>query len=311
MKYAIIGTGAVGGYYGGLLAHHGFDVHFLLRSDYEHVKKNGLSVESVNGDFTLSNVNAYCHPEDLPLCDVVIIALKTTQNNLLADIIPQVTKKNGIIIVLQNGLGVEKDVSNIFPEAVVLGGLCFLCSNKVGPGHIRHLDFGAVNLAEYAPDGGPAGITANLKKISDEFSQAGIHVKLSENLGKARWEKLVWNIPFNGLSVILNTSTDSLMMCKASRFLIKEIMIEVISGAEKCGYPVNKEFADIMLETTGQMAVYKTSMMIDYEKGNPLEIEKIYRVPISDAESAGYLMPRVKTIAYQLEYLQQTANLQS
>ena len=84
--YAILGTGALGGYYGACLQRAGLDVHFLLRSDYEHVKEHGLIVESPDGDFTLPHVNAYQDVAKMPACDVVVVALKTTQNHLLPEI---------------------------------------------------------------------------------------------------------------------------------------------------------------------------------------------------------------------------------
>ncbi len=105
-KYAILGTGALGGFYGAKLQKTGLDVHFLLRSDYEHVKKYGLVVESKDGDFTLPQVNAYQDIETMPQCDVVIVALKTTQNYLLPKLLPSVIKDGGVVLVLQNGLGI-------------------------------------------------------------------------------------------------------------------------------------------------------------------------------------------------------------
>lgn len=308
MKYGVIGTGAVGGYYGSLLSRCGFDVHFLLHSDYEHVRDNGLIIESINGDFTLPNINAYSHAEDMPQCDVVIIALKTTQNAQLPEILPHIVKKGSIVIILQNGLGIEKDIARIVPDAVVMGGLCFLCSNKIGPGHIRHIDYGAISIGEYAQEYKPTGITAHLRFISQEFERAGIPVKLRENIGQARWEKLVWNVPFNGLSVILNSTTDQLIASSSARCLIREIMIEVITGAGKCGYSIDDKLADEMLKATEQMTPYKPSMKLDFEAGRPLEIKEIYWQPITDAESAGYSMTLTRALALQLEYLDRGIN---
>lgn len=311
MKFAIIGIGAVGGYYGGLLARSGQDVHFLLHSDYLHVKTNGLIVDSKDGDFVLPQVNAYSRAKDMPLCDVTIVSLKTTHNYLLEEILPLVVKKNGIVVMLQNGLGIERDAAQIVPNAIVVGGLCFLCSNKVGPGHVKHLDYGVITLGEYAPDCKPAGITPSVQFLSHEFEHAGITVKQSANLGEARWKKLVWNVPFNGLSVVLNATTEQLMDCQDTRRLAKDVMIEVITGAEKCGYPLGEGCADEMLRLTEQMTPYKPSMNLDYEAGRPLEIEKMYWRPIAQAESAGYIMHSVRTLASQLEYLDMSSRARS
>lgn len=306
MKCAVIGVGAVGGYYGGLLARQGFDVHFLLHSDYNHVTEHGLIVDSIDGNFVLSKVNTYASASDMPKCDIVIVALKTTQNINLVNILPCVAKTNSIIVVLQNGIGIEKKIAEIVPGKTVIGGLCFLCSNKIGPGHIRHIDYGTVTLGEYIPEYKPAGITGSLKYVSKAFQQAKITVRLSENLGEARWKKLVWNAPFNGLSVVLNATTDKIISCKASRLLSKEIMMEVINGAGVLGYDIDKTFADQMMTLTKQMKAYKPSMMLDFETGRPLEIDAMYRQPISDVEGKGYSMPATKTLTLQLEYLNET-----
>lgn len=196
-SYAILGTGALGGYYGACLQRAGIDVHFLLRSDYEHVSKHGLIVESPDGNFTLPQVHAYSDVNKMPRYDVVAVTLKTTQNHLLPQLLPNVIKDDGVVLVLQNGLGIENEVAQIVGCDRVIGGLCFLCSNKVGAGHIRHLDYKEIKLGEYTPDYEPGGITQRLRQIADDFESAGIPIKLVELL-LARWQKLVWNIPTMG-----------------------------------------------------------------------------------------------------------------
>ena len=147
-RYAILGTGAVGGFYGARLQKAGLDVHFLLHNGYEHVSKHGLIVESPDGDFPLPQVHAYNDVNKIPRCDVVVVTLKTTQNHLLPQLLPNIVKDDGVVLVLQNGLGVEPEIAQIVGSERVIGGLCFLCSNKVGPGHIRHLDYKEIKLAE-------------------------------------------------------------------------------------------------------------------------------------------------------------------
>jgi 2-dehydropantoate 2-reductase len=303
VRIGIIGTGAVGGYYGALLVKNGLDIHFLLNSDFEHVRDNGLLIESKDGDFVLEKVNAYSCSCDMPKCDVIIVALKTTHNDLLKSILPDVIKKNGIIVMLQNGLNIEKDISEIIPSAPIIGGLCFLCSNKVGPGHIRHLDYGSIRLGEYKKNVSETGVSNELQLIADTFSNAGIPIHLAENLEKARWEKLVWNMGFNGPTVILNATTDLIMKNESSCAMVKEIMLEVIQGARVCGYDITDDFSEIMLNATKQMIDYSPSMKLDYNAGRPLEIENIYWRPIREAEIQGYNMKKSTIIAYQLDFM--------
>ncbi|MFM7928100.1 MAG: 2-dehydropantoate 2-reductase N-terminal domain-containing protein, partial [Pirellula sp.] len=149
LRYCVLGTGALGGFYGGLMAEKGLDIHFLLHSDYEHVVKHGLRVDSKLGDFHLPKINAYAKPHDMPKCDVAIIGLKSTQNHLLEDLLKPILHEDSIVLVLQNGLNVEQTARGIVGPNRVAGGCCFLCSNKVGPGHIRHLDYGRIVFGAY------------------------------------------------------------------------------------------------------------------------------------------------------------------
>jgi 2-dehydropantoate 2-reductase len=302
MKIAVIGTGAVGGYYGILLAKSGFDVHFLLNSDFDHVKTHGLYLSSVDGDIKLEQVNAYDDPRDLPFCDIVIVALKTTSNHLLKDILPHAAKPGGVLVMLQNGLGVEEQAQEILPGATVIGGLCFLCSNKTGPGHIRHLDYGSVRIGQYH-SGGPAGKTDILKMVSDIFSSAAVAVEITGDLGRARWEKLAWNIPFNGMSVILDADTSRLVNHPASLSALKNVMLEVTGAARSCGYDIDDGFCDTMITATTKMVAYKPSMKLDHEAKRPLEIDMIYRKPIEAAEAAGYCMEKTRLLMNLLRYL--------
>ncbi|AFY42279.1 putative 2-dehydropantoate 2-reductase [Nostoc sp. PCC 7107] len=302
-KYAIIGTGALGGFYGAKLQQSGLDVHFLLNSDYEHVSQNGLIVESKDGDFTLPQVNAYRDVTKMPQCDVVIIALKTTQNDSLSKLLPPVIKNNGVVLVLQNGLDIEPGIAQIVSNVNIIGGLCFLCSNKVGQGHIRHLDYGQIVLGEYTLNYEAAGITNRIQQIANDFQNADIAIELTEDLLLARWKKLVWNIPYNGLSVILNARTDELMADSYMRQLVEQLMYEVAAGAKSTGRIIADSFIQTMLDYTIKMKPYRTSMKIDYDEHRSLEVEAIIGNPLRKAQAAGVFLPQISCLYNQLKFL--------
>jgi 2-dehydropantoate 2-reductase len=302
-SYAILGTGALGGFYGACLQRSGVDVHFLLKSDYEHVSKHGLIVDSKDGDFTLPHVNAYGEVGKMPPCDVVVVALKTTQNHLLPNMLPNVVKDDGIVLVLQNGLGVEEEVAQIVGSERVMGGLCFLCSNKVGPGHIRHLDYGEITLAEYAANYQATGVTERMQQIQGDFEVAGIRINLAEDLLLARWQKLIWNIPYNGLSVVLNAATDELMADAHTRALVEELMREVVAGAAECDRIIPDSFVQKMLDYTVKMKPYRTSMKIDYDEGRSLEVETMFGNPLRVAQQRGANLPKIAMLYQQLKFL--------
>ncbi len=303
-SFAIVGTGAVGGYYGALLQRAGCDVHFLLHSDYSHVRHHGLMIESPDGDFQLPQVNAYADARDMPRCDVVIVALKTTANDALPDILPHLVKKDTVVLTLQNGLGSEEEIADIAGAKRVIGGLCFLCSNKIGPGHIRHLDYGLITLGEYRTDGQPGGITPRLERIGAALDSAGIPIRAIDDLPLARWKKLVWNIPFNGLSVVHNALTDELVKEPAIRTLCQTLMNEVAEASAACARPIEPEFIEKMMTDTEQMEPYAPSMKLDFDRGNPMEIEAIYGAPLRAAHAAGVPMPATEKLYRQLIELQ-------
>lgn len=299
LKYAVVGTGAIGGFYGGKLANAGKEVHFLFHNDYSYVKSHGLKVDSVTGSFHLNSINAYCNASEMPVCDVVLVGLKTTNNAILKSILSHIIHKNTLVILIQNGLGLEDDLSSSFPGILIAGGLAFICSNKVGAGHITHLDYGKLNLGAYKQDSVSA-----LEKVYKDLTESGIESQLFDDLNIARWQKLVWNVPFNGLTVALNTTTDRIMKNKNSRQLAYDMMIEVIEGANKCNVAVAKSYADKMMELTEEMTPYAPSMKLDFDNKRPLEVEYIYSRPIQTALKAGYNMKKVAMLEQQLRFIQ-------
>ena len=324
--YAVIGTGALGGFYGARLQQAGNEVHFLLRSDYDTVRQQGLVVKSIDGDFHLSQVHAYRDVGDMPACDVVIVALKTTQNERLPQLLPPIVKPNGIVLVLQNGLGIEPQVAQVVGSDRVVGGLCFLCSNKIAPGVIHHVDYKQITLGDYADGYAPCGMTDRLKQIAQDFEQAGIPIIPSEDLLIARWKKLMWNIPFNGLSVVLDATTDRIMADPFARQLSTSLMQEVLDGANasiqmlsgsvhpdsahsgfaqqtETNRAIPADFIQTMLDYTEKMKPYRTSMKLDYDDRRPLEIEAIFGNPLRMVQAAGINLPRVQMLYQQLKFL--------
>lgn len=312
-NYAIIGTGAIGGYYGARLQEFGHQVHFLLRSDYEHVQNHGIVIKSIKGNFALPKVNAYNDSTKMPPADVVIIALKTTQNHLLSRILLPIIKDETVVVMLQNGLDVEDSIPPFINPGKILGGLCFICSNKDGPGHIRHLDYGQITLGAYSPEKQPRGITPIMEVLAQDFEQSNIPVQLTEDLFMARWRKLMWNIPFNGLSVVLNTTTDKILTNQQTRTLVTKLMNEVLVTAngwgEKLssgqGRAIPKVLIEQMVEATEQMKPYYTSMKIDYDRGRPLEREAILGNSLRAAQEIDVTTPYMEMLYQQLSFLEE------
>ncbi|WP_433898283.1 putative 2-dehydropantoate 2-reductase [Pseudomonas sp. PSE1(2024)] len=302
----IIGTGAIGGFYGVMLARAGFDVHFLLRSEFSAVAERGLQVDSaVHGTLTLNPVQAYSSAEDMPPCDWLLVGAKTTSNAGLAPSIIQAAKPDAKVLVLQNGLDVEDSLRALLPDSLhLLGGLCLICVHREGPGQITHQALGAVNVGYHS---GPAPDDAARMAIVEEgaglFRAAGLDSQAMPNLHQARWQKLVWNIPYNGLSVLLGASTTPLMADTDSRALIQALMAEVVQGAKACGHDMPPGYAEYLFMMTEKMPDYWPSMYHDFLHKRPLELEAIYARPLAAAKAAGCELPRIESLYRTLSFI--------
>lgn len=304
LKYGIIGSGALGGYYGAMLAHSGEDVYFLFNKDYNYVKENGFRVDSCRGDmfFSPNEINAYNSTSEMPQCDVVIVALKTTNNHLLKNILPPLLHSSTLVLMIQNGLGVEEDLAQYLPNTPIAGGLAFLCSNKVGAGHINHLDYGKLSLAMY--NDSPHNI---LDKVIEDFRNSGVTVESMASLAEARWRKLMWNIPYNGMSVALCTTTDSLMNNPSSREIIRDLMLEVREAANaQEGVFIEEEAVENLLYATENMTPYLPSMRLDFDAKRPMEIEYIYSRAIAKAKAQGISMSKTTMLRDMLQFIEST-----
>ena len=296
MRYALLGPGAVGLLYGGRLAAAGHELHIVGRSDVDHLRTHGFVLESPWGDVR-ATVPAYADPGDVPPVDVVLIALKTTANDSIATLLTPLVRDGTIVVALQNGLGIEDAIAEAAPGASVLGALCFVCALKVGPGHAQHVDYGSVTLAQHHTH----HITPAVEAVAADLRAAGVPVEVDPDLRAARWRKLVWNIPFNGLSVVLDKGTDELMAAPKTRALVTALMEEVGVGAAACGTPLPDGFVDHMLATTDAMVPYRTSMKLDFDAGRPLELDAIYAAPVHAARAVGVELPRIEALWRQLQ----------
>lgn len=313
MKIAVVGCGAVGSYYGAQLCRAGLDVHFLLRTDYEVVRRQGVRIQSPKGDF---HVQPHCavQPETIGPCDLVLIALKTTANDQLPRLIPPLVGPNTAVLTLQNGLGNEEALAGSLPAQQVLGGLCFVCLNRIAPGVIRHTDHGQIVIGEFQSPPQP-----RTHALAAAFCEASVPCTVSEDLARAHWEKLVWNIPFNGLGVagiagreavlrgrlgsgfqfsrVSCLPTDALLDDPGWAALLRELMLEVIAAARALGMPVPQELADRMFALTQTMGAYRASTLLDFEKGLPLELESLFLEPLRRARAAGVSTPRLAAMS--------------
>jgi 2-dehydropantoate 2-reductase len=296
-KVAVVGSGAIGLYYGGRLAAAGEDVAFLVRSDHDAISRGGLKVKSIHGDFELPHVKVARTPEEIGPVDLVIVAWKATANPHLAATLPPLLHEGTQVITLQNGLGNCECIAAITGPERVLGGLCFVCINRISPGLIHHSGGGRVSIGEWRP-----GIRGRAAEIARRFKAAGIHGTAVDNLEQAQWEKLIWNIPFNGLSVAEGgVTTDVLLATADDETRIRRLMEEVIAAGRALGLELADDLIDSNIDRTRPMGAYRTSSMIDFIEGREVEVGPIWQEPLRRAKAAGVAMPHTEALLRRIE----------
>jgi len=322
MRVAVVGCGAVGSFYGARLCRAGEEVHFLLRSDFDMVRRAGVSIKSREGDF---NVRPKCarDPKEIGPVDLVIIALKSTANDRFPELVPPLIGKGTAVLTLQNGLGNEEQLAKIMPRDQIMGGLCFVCLNRVEPGVIHHIDHGTVAIGEFGRWPEP-----RTHDIASMFRNAGVSCKVTDNLAQAHWEKLTWNIPFNGLGVASaagkesllsgrlqpdvplgpSLTTDRLLADPDWESMVRELIREGIQGAQALGLGLKSELEEKQIKRTLTMGAYKPSTLIDFERGQALELQSLFLEPLRQVRSAGVEAPRLTALCQVLSELDKRAD---
>lgn len=310
MKIAIVGCGAVGSYYGALLSRAGHETHFLLRSDFDAVARSGVRILTASGEWT-AVPRAARDPREIGFADLVVVALKTTANRAFGDLLPPLVGPSTAVLTLQNGLGNEETLSALFPTGRILGGLCFVCLNREAPGVIRHIAHGRILLGEYG-----RRATAATHSLARHFVDSGVPCDVTDDLDCAHWEKLIWNIPFNGLGVASAAgwdrvsgrvsapahpvepprTTDGLLGDPRWSGLVREVMQEVIAVARALGHSIPDSRADHEIQRTLEMGTYRASTLIDFECGRRMEVDSLFLEPLRRAAAVGVQTPRLEAI---------------
>ncbi len=317
MKIAVVGCGALGSFYGANLARAGEEVHFLLRSDFEAVRLRGVQIRGPQGDFRVQPKCART-AEAIGTCDLVIIALKTTANDQFPSLLPPLLGPATVLLTLQNGLRNEEQLAAIASVDQIMGGLCFVCLNRLEPGIVQHIAHGQVILGEFLRRPEP-----RTHDIAGRFRDAGVPCTVTDDLARAHWEKLTWNIPFNGLGVASAAGWDAVQSGRVSvgaglqpclttaellsdeRWfrLLQELMLEVIAAARALGFAIPVEMAEQQIARTRAMGPYKASTLIDFERRQPLELRSLFLEPLRQARTAGLGAPRLTALCRVLEQL--------
>jgi len=269
MKIIIAGTGAVGGYYGGVLAHAGHDVFFIARgAQLTALRERGLCVKSINCDFTLPSLKCGENADSFGPAGLILVCFKTYDTVKTLDLYKAGVGPDTAIISLQNGVDNEDIIAGRYGADKVLGGVSFIGSRVESPGVILHT--AASNIAIGELDG---RVSDRAKKLGDVFEKAGVKCKVSSDIKRDMWGKTIWNIGFNAICAILECSAQEAIRFEETRSVVRTAMLEWIAVAKASGVDLTPDMADKHIERTFTAGEIIPSMLQDKRAGRRMEID--------------------------------------
>jgi len=291
MNVLVIGSGAVGSFYGALLARAGVHVSLLCRSDYAHVKRHGITINSLLGSWQFKPAQVlHSSAEWQGPADVLLLCTKLVPGLDQTALIRPFVDAQTAIVFIQNGVDIEPELQAAFPDNEVVSGLAFICCNRMAAGEIEHLAYGRLVLGNV-----PGFVSAKTAQLAALFIRAGIDCQATADIVAARWQKCVWNAPFNPLSV-LSGGLPTLTILQNQEALVRNIMHEVVAIAAASGHQLPANVVDDNITKTYNMPPYKTSMLLDAERGQPLETEAILGNAVRAAHRLGVACPHLHTL---------------
>jgi 2-dehydropantoate 2-reductase len=299
-KILIIGSGAIGSFYGSILHRGGAQVSYICRSDFDIVKKNGITINSKD-----YNYNFHPHKIFKSGCkfnynaDFVIIATKVLPEIDVPFLLEGTVSSNSTIVLLQNGIYIEESVEKAYPHNEIISALAFVCVNRISPGITSHLDYGRIVIGTY-----PNGITPQAKKLQELFTKGNIDCQIDEDVLSARWRKLLWNAPFNPISVLAGgADTREMTSHEPTIALVKAVMHEIHALSIADGHELSIESIDKNINDSYKMVPYKTSMLLDYEAKRPMEVEAILGNTVRLAKKLNVEVPHIESLYGTLSLL--------
>lgn len=287
LRIAVVGMGAVGGWYAGLLALAGNEVACLARSHADALRRDGLLLRDGRSERRVRLAAVETDPARLGPCDLVVVALKATANARLAELVGPLAKPGATLLTLQNGMGNAEALAALRGPEPVVAGLCFVCINRTGPAVVENSLPGHVRLAAAS---GPT--QARVRACASLLRHAGVDAREEDSLDSVLWRKLCWNIPFNGLAIAAGgATTDRILADPALRARARRLMEEVRSAAAACGAPFGEDHIARQFEVTAGMGAYRPSSLIDFAEGREVEVEPIWAIPLARGLAAGARMP--------------------
>ena len=293
MRVLVMGTGAMGGYYGGRLALAGNDVVFVARGkNLVTLRQQGLQVRSFDGDFTVPHLRVTSDPKDAGLCEVVLVCVKAYDTPAAGAAMRPAIGPDTIVLSLQNGVESEEILRQILGLPALMGALAQIGAELFAPGVVQHVSGGRIVFGEF--DGTRSERACKLEEL---FDAAGIQQHVSERIAVRLWEKLAWNAAFNALTAIMRCTVGALLTHPDGWTLVRQTMNEVSDVAHSIGVQVDASQIEPTIDRSlRELSAVRTSMMQDVEQRKRLEHDAINGAVIRAAARSGVPVPVNRTL---------------
>lgn len=296
MKIVVFGAGGVGAFYGGLLARAGQDVRVVARgAQLEALRTRGLHISSLAlGEIDVAPLPATDRAAEIGPADLVLIAVKAHQTTGILDEIASLVAEHTLLVALQNGVESDELLAARFGSQRVIGAVVYVGATLEQPGLVRHVAAGTLVI------GDRGGIGADrLERVRAALASTGLPVRITSDIDRQRWHKLAWNASFNAVSALTLRSSQELLATPATRDLLVGVMREVVAVANARGVALAEADIEQLMAATEKAAPIRTSMLVDRERGRPLETEAIVGVIVRRGREFGVPTP-ITSVLYAL-----------
>lgn len=287
MRIAVMGTGAVGGYFGARLATAGHELVFIARGQHlEAMRRTGLRIDSANGNLHVSAALFTSDPAEFGVADLVLFCVKSYDTETAAAALGPLIGDATIILSLQNGVDNPAKIARLWGERRTFAGVVYIGAQIITPGVIRHSAGGKIIFGQSDGDNRPAA-----ELVEHTLSAAGINCSISASIETVQWTKLLWNAPFCAISSLSHTNTEQILESDALTKLAMDCMAEVQAAALTRGIDLARSLFDETIAFSRGLGKFKPSMLQDLEAGKPLEYDAFNGIVVKLLQQAGNPAP--------------------
>lgn len=295
MRIAVIGSGGVGGFYGGRLAHAGYDVSFVARGRHlAAMREHGLTIENVpQGNIHLPHVSATDDPAAIGIVDVVLIAVKLWDTETAARAAPPLMGPHTTVVSLQNGVTKDDILHGIFPASAVMGGVVYVATSIARPGVIRQT--GTMQRCVIGEYDGQESERA--KRLMDAMRQAGVQADVSLDIRRSIWEKFVFLVGLSGTTATMRSPLGPIRADPQSSAFLLDLMKETVAVGRASGVDLPVDYAEQRMAFAHSLPADMTSSMHhDLERGNRLEVDWLSGVVVQLGQRLGVPTPANRAV---------------